>query len=180
MSYLDAGNPATSTFSHNAVPVVDVRSAEYFAPSHRYPSPMSESSPVQQYMQRQHQIAIDPTIFPSGCSCDELSLGYRWPEAHGLVPCWVATPAWNNEWSAGEIRKEECRRLCWSVLGLVAGHISYATAANWTYLDLFMVEPSNVRGLSFLSVKRKAKDVTYSIPYYFLGNRWSHPKLWTR
>jgi len=43
----------------------------------------------------------------------------------------------------GEIRKEECRRLCWSTLGLISGHTSYAAAANWRSLDLFMVEPSN-------------------------------------
>jgi hypothetical protein len=134
MSYLDANNPATSTFLRNTVPVVD-----------RYPCSMSVSSPMQQYMQQQHQ--TEPTVFPSGCSCDELSLGRRWPEAQGLVPLWVATPAWNSEWSVGEIRKEECRRLCWSALGLVSGHTSYAAATNWRNLDLSMAEPSNVRAI---------------------------------
>jgi hypothetical protein len=148
MSYLDANNPTASTFPRNAVPVVDVSAVDYFASPQRYPGSMSASSPIQQqYLQQQQQIAVEPTISPSGCSCDELSLGRRWPEAQGLVPLWVATPAWNNEWSVGEIRKEECRRLCWSALGLVAGHISFATAMNWRVLDLFMVEPSNVRGV---------------------------------
>jgi hypothetical protein len=144
ITYLDADNPAASTFTYNAVPVVEVSSTERVDASHRYPSSMSVSSPIQQYMQQQHEIAIDPTTFPSGCSCDELSLGRRWPEAHGLVPFWVATPAWNNEWSVGEIRKEECRRLCWSALGLVSGHTSFAAAWNWRNPDLFMTEPSNV------------------------------------
>jgi hypothetical protein len=144
LTYLDADNPAVSKFTHNAVPVVEVSSADYLDASHRYPSSMSVSSPIQQYMQQQHEIANDPTTLPSGCSCDELSLGRRWPEAHGLVPFWVATPAWNSEWSEGEIRKEECRRLCWSALGLVSGHTSFAAAWNWRNLDLFMVEPSHV------------------------------------
>jgi len=93
-------------------------------------------------------MVVDPTIRTSTCRCDELSLGRQWPESHTQVPLWVATPMWNREWSEGDIKKEECRRLCWSALMLVSGHTSFANAVNWGHLELFTAEPSNVRAVS--------------------------------
>lgn len=144
ISYLDANNPTASTFIRNAVPVIEVSSEKYVSLPQRYPIPISMPSLTQQYAQQQ-QIAIDPTVRASSCPCERLSLGFQWPEAQTQAPLWVATPMWNREWTEGEIKKEECRRLCWSALMLVSGHSSFAAAVNWSRLDLFMVEPSNVR-----------------------------------
>jgi hypothetical protein len=145
ISYLDADDPTASTFTRNAVPVVEVSSEQYLSPPPPYLSSISMPSLTHQYVQQQQQLAIDPTVRATSCPCDSLSLGFQWPEAQAQVPLWVATPMWNREWSEGEIKKEECRRLCWSALMLVSGHTSFAAAANWRSLDLFMVEPSNVR-----------------------------------
>jgi hypothetical protein len=150
ISYLDANNPTASTFTRNTVPIVEASpEQQYLSPSQPYQSSMSIPLSTQQYVQSQsQQVAVGPTIHASSCPCDSLSLGFQWPEAQAQVPLWVATPMWNREWTEGEIKKEECRRLCWSTLMLVSGHTSFAAAVNWRNLDLFMVEPSNVRAIS--------------------------------
>ncbi|KAI0272685.1 hypothetical protein BC834DRAFT_930033 [Gloeopeniophorella convolvens] len=171
MTHLDAAHPATSKFAPHDVPIVeDVPPAPH--PSTHYasttyyldslPVPLSSQQSSQQYMpqqqQQQHQqqrqpqqrqqqqqqpFSVAPTAQGSGCSCDGVSLGCQWPESQKQVPLWMATPAWNYSWSEGEIKKEECRRLCWSTLMLVSGHTSYIAAANGRLLDLFVLEPSN-------------------------------------
>jgi hypothetical protein len=146
ISYLDANDPAASTFTRNAVPVVEASPEQYVSPPQRSPGSISMPSLTPQYVQQQHQqLAVDPTVRAASCPCDSLSLGFQWPEARTQVPFWVATPMWNREWSEGEIKKEECRRLCWSALMLLSGHTSFSAAVNWRSLDLFMIEPSNVR-----------------------------------
>jgi hypothetical protein len=143
MTDLDANNPNASTFSRNAVLVVEVSSEKYVSTSECHQNSMFVASPTQQCAQEQQSL-IDTTIPESRCPCDKLSLGSQWPEAHKQVPLWASTPMWNREWSEGEIKKEECRRVRWSALMLVSGQTSFADAVNWRILDLFMVEPSNV------------------------------------
>jgi hypothetical protein len=134
---LDANDPAASTFTRNSVPAVDASSEQYFSASQSFTSSMSIPSPTL-------QSAVDTTTSGSRCSCDTFSIGSQWPEAQSQVPGWITTPMWNSEWTEGEIKKEECRRLCWSTLMLVSGHTSYSDAVNWRLQELFMVEPSNV------------------------------------
>jgi hypothetical protein len=65
---------------------------------------------------------------------------------------WKATPAWNDSFSEAEIRKESCRRLCWSAMALAAGHVNYAAvsgASRSTGLDLFVSDPANVAFSTF-------------------------------
>ena len=121
ITYLDANDPAASTFDRHAVPAVEASSEQYFSASQSFTSSMSIPSPTQLSAQPQ-QSAVDTAPSGSRCSCDTLSLGYQWPEARSQVPGWVTTPMWNSEWTEGEIKKEECRRLCWSTLMLVSGH----------------------------------------------------------
>jgi uncharacterized protein YkuJ len=142
MTDLDANNPTASKFSRNAVPVVEVSSENSVFTSESHQNLMSVPSPTHQGSQ-----LTDASIPESGCSCDKLSLGSQWPEAHKQVPFWVSTPMWNQEWSEGEIKKEECRRVCWSALMLVSGQTAFAAAVNWRIQDLFMLEPSNVGAL---------------------------------
>lgn len=138
MTHLDSNNPAASRFASSGMPVTDARPVNYFPATEHNPTALS----TRQYVQQPH-IPAEPTVHTPGCSCDELSLGRHWPEAQRQVPLWVATPTWNREWSEGEIKREEYRRLCWSALMLVSGHTSYAAAANWRHSDFFVMEPSN-------------------------------------
>ncbi|KAF8442969.1 hypothetical protein L210DRAFT_3534542 [Boletus edulis BED1] len=78
-----------------------------------------------------------------GCSCTSRSLGQLWPAASEYTPLWLSSPGWDSTWSEAEIRKETCRRLCWSTLVLVAGHTSYNTSVNRTPSELFILEPAN-------------------------------------
>jgi len=143
MTDLDANNPTASKFAPNAVPVMEVSSEKYVSTSKRHQNSMFVPSPTQQCAQQQQSL-VDATIPESRCPCDKLSLGSQWPEAHKQVPFWVSTPMWNREWSEGEIKREECRRVRWSALMLVSGQTSFADAVNCRVQDLFMVEPSNV------------------------------------
>jgi uncharacterized protein YkuJ len=171
MTDLDGNNPTASTFSRNAVPVVEVSSQNDVAASKFHQNSMSMPSLTQQCAQQQQSL-IETTIPESGCLCDKLSLGSQWPEAHKQVPFWVSTPMWNREWSEGEIKKEECRRVRWSALMLVSGQTSFADAVNWRIQDLFMVESSNVGAI--LNRLRPATHPTCSIPFYFRGSHYSH------
>jgi hypothetical protein len=143
ITHLDADDPTTSTFARQAVPAVDASSDQYFSSSQSFTSSLSIPLHAQIWAQQQ-QSAVDTTTSSSRCSCDALSLGSQWPEAQSQVPGWVTTPMWNPEWTEGEIKKEECRRLCWSTLLLVSGQSSYSDAVNWRPQELFTVEPSNV------------------------------------
>ncbi len=147
LTHLDSDKTAVSRFARDGIPVMDARTMDHFPVAEHNPSSLPTSFLTRQYVQQPH-IAAEPTIHASRCSCDEISLGRNWPEAHSQVPLWVATPAWNREWSEGEIKKEECRRLCWSALMLFSGHTSYVAATNWKHPPTFFVtEPSNVRTL---------------------------------
>lgn len=121
LTLIDAGDPETSVFTRGTVPAV---------PDHERPAsplwPSSEDS-------------------APGCNCASLTLGQHWPATQDHCPMWHATPAWNNSWSEAEIRKESCRRLCWSSITLSAGHTTYASDNNRRGPgNLFMTDPANV------------------------------------
>jgi hypothetical protein len=80
-----------------------------------------------------------------GCSCRALTLGQVSHSSHEHTPLWVATAAWNPDWTYAEIRKEESRRLCWSALQLAAGHTSHAAAFAALPMDYYCIQPANVR-----------------------------------
>lgn len=73
-----------------------------------------------------------------------MTLGVRWSGAYEHTPLWVTTPGWDDSWTEVQIRKELCRRLCWSALSLVSGHTSYVTASKRIPAELFLIEPANV------------------------------------
>ncbi|KAI0044523.1 hypothetical protein FA95DRAFT_1562170 [Auriscalpium vulgare] len=135
LTCLDAGNPQASTYSPRSVP------STISSPS---PPPPAYAPDIRYYSD-----AVPPA-FPAhaeppgaSCSCEALSLGRNWPECHEQAPSWIWSPAWNHEWGEGEVRREECRRLSWSAMMLVAGHSSYSSASSTAGLDMFMIEPSN-------------------------------------
>lgn len=74
-----------------------------------------------------------------------MTLQGHWPSVKKHAPMWGSTAAWNEEWSEVEIRKESCRRLCWSSMIMAAGHVSYTIAHRSQRLELFIGDPANVR-----------------------------------
>jgi hypothetical protein len=163
MTHLDSDNPATPRFARNGMPVMDARPVGYFPPSEHNRSLVPTLLSTRQYVQQPH-MAVQPTGRTFGCACDELSLGRQWPEAHRQVPLWVAAPTWNREWTEGEIRKEECRRLCWSTLMLISGHTSYAAAINIRHSsNFFVMEPSNVRYLATSECSKLTQPLVFDL-----------------
>lgn len=97
-----------------------------------------------------------PTQAKTGtCTCANLNLGRHWDDASKYVPFWAYTPAWNPAWTDAEIRREECRRLCWNTLLVLAGYTSYRAAVGLDIIKMFLLDSSNVR--HFTSVKHTAK-----------------------
>lgn len=125
LTLVDADDPNATHFSRGSVPAVPDRPQQRSA---WLPEPLSVPHPSD----------------TAGCSCSSLTLVEHWPSATEHTPLWAPTPAWNVSWSEGEIRKESCRRLCWSSMILAAGHISYTTANRAHAPDLFIADPANV------------------------------------
>ena len=143
MTALDRGDHRASRFAARAVPAIS-SNVDYSAtaggtwdvrPTH----PHAHLPPN----------AFSPNQSPTGqheCSCVAYTLGNNWSHAQDLTPLWLMTPAWNEEASDAEIRKEECRRLVWSAVMMVAGYTSFTAANNvMPTVDLTLMEPSNVR-----------------------------------
>jgi hypothetical protein len=137
LTLVDADDPSTSVFPRRSVPTVR---SQKFQPSTAQP-------PIR--ILRDTSSAQHPSLTRSNdegnCSCNSMTLGECWPTSREHTPLWGATPAWNEGWSEGEIRKESCRRLCWSSSILAAGHVSYTMAHRSKGLDLFISNPANVR-----------------------------------
>lgn len=133
LTFLDADNPEASVFVRGEVPRVrpEVKSENPLATLHEH----HDSSP---------DSPCETIVSVEGCNCASLSLGHQWASAFEHTPLWLSTPAWDESWTDGEIRKESCRRLCWSTVILAAGHSSYATANKTSGLDLFVTDPANV------------------------------------
>ena len=68
----------------------------------------------------------------------------------GYHPYSQIIPPWNPSWSEAEIRKEECRRLCWVALALVANYTLQCSAFRVEPMRFFLSDPANVSlSLSF-------------------------------
>jgi hypothetical protein len=156
LTCIDSGHPAISVFSPRSVPAVP-SSAEQRTPTRSWSNPEPSSHTSISLIADPSSISgfstptplhPDPggssTSVPQGCVCHSLSLGEYWPRALDHTPLWTATPTWDRNWTEGDIRKESCRRLCWSSMVLAAAHSSYSTANKGMGLDLFISDPANV------------------------------------
>ncbi|CDO75688.1 hypothetical protein BN946_scf184585.g1 [Trametes cinnabarina] len=81
---------------------------------------------------------------PLRCSC----IGYPSSPSSPLVQDHLAqsysfNPPWDLQWPETEIRKEECRRLCWCALTLVSNHTAYCSAFHTEPMELTLADPSN-------------------------------------
>lgn len=82
-------------------------------------------------------------IIPKVCGC----LGHALDEEIQSGFSFSFDPPWDQSWTLEEIRKEECRRICWSALSLVSSHTAQCAAFHEDSLQLELAEPSNVRFL---------------------------------
>ncbi|KAF8073616.1 hypothetical protein FPV67DRAFT_1478620 [Lyophyllum atratum] len=142
LTFVDAGDPNTSIFSPGEVPAV----LEQHRDPSWFPDREVDFNPHLPSAKPKHWRSLNSpreSSADSGCSCRSMTLGAHWPEGNDHTPLWTSTPAWNNSWSEAEIRKESCRRLCWSSTILAAGHASYTTAHRSDALNLFISDPSN-------------------------------------
>lgn len=143
LTFVDADDPNTSIFSPGAVPAVAEQRQDVWHPDQPLQRLPSGGQVSYNPRSAHHHVATG-----DGCSCHTMTLNDHWPEGKDHVPLWALTPAWSATWSEGEIRKESCRRLCWSSMILAAGHASYTTAHRSTHtLNLFISDPANVRTL---------------------------------
>ncbi|KAJ7189857.1 hypothetical protein GGX14DRAFT_484326 [Mycena pura] len=129
LTMVDANDPNTTIFVPGKVPVV--------ASTHQAVHPMRNGQCDYPY-----STAL-PVSTDCGCSCLSLTLKEQWPQTMDHTPLWAQTPAWSASWSEAEIKKESCRRLCWSSMILAAGHSNYSYVNRLRSVDLFIADPAN-------------------------------------
>ena len=92
-------------------------------------------------------VPITHTHGQRGCNCLALSLGHNWPSVHNLAPSWRTTMMWPENLSEADFRREECRRLVWGSVMLIANLYAYAAATPDSALEIgpvFAREPEVV------------------------------------
>ncbi|KZP06293.1 hypothetical protein FIBSPDRAFT_842281 [Athelia psychrophila] len=130
LTTIDASDPNASTFALREVPrVITIRHPH-----------MSDSADLER--------ETSP-VTHEACDCASLTLGRHWAGAREHTPLWMSTPAWDDNWSEGEFKKETCRRLCWSTVSFVTAISSYTTARQAAGLDLYITEPANALFFQF-------------------------------
>lgn len=126
LTLLDADDADTSVFLPRSVPTVPQK-ATWTYDAYQVSSNLSDANPT------------------PNCGCQALTLASNWALTNEYAPLWGHAPGWHATWSVGEIRKESCRRLCWSSMSLAAGHVSYMSACRQRAPELFISNPANVR-----------------------------------
>ncbi|KAK2459632.1 hypothetical protein APHAL10511_008277 [Amanita phalloides] len=152
LTLIDVDEPDTSLFTPRSIPTVYSRLTLPYEVRTNFSS-VSDCSA--------HHTSTIPTP-NTGCGCKAITLKSNWPLIDEYVPLWGLTPTWDMTWSASEIRKESCRRLCWSSMILAAGHVSYISAIRADPIpDLFISNPANYALL--FSGESTARSPTFSL-----------------
>ncbi|OAX40959.1 hypothetical protein K503DRAFT_562213 [Rhizopogon vinicolor AM-OR11-026] len=162
LTFIDLENPHSAKFSRRSVPTI---------------APHTWNTPLQVLYSGDHLLSTSDDSQPryplQGCSCSSMTLGARWSGAYEYTPLWVSAPGWDDSWTEAEVRKELCRRLCWSALSLVSGHTSYITATKRSPAELFLIEPANYAllfpgealGMSTMTSDYSGKDTIWALIY---------------
>ncbi|KAI0829653.1 hypothetical protein BC628DRAFT_1314422 [Trametes gibbosa] len=87
------------------------------------PSPLAAGSLDSSRITPPHQ---DPHA-ERHCDCARLSLVRHWSSVSEFAPAWSTTMMWPTNLSEAEFRKEECRRLVWSSVMMIANMNAYAS-----------------------------------------------------
>ncbi|RPD63893.1 hypothetical protein L227DRAFT_572339 [Lentinus tigrinus ALCF2SS1-6] len=82
-----------------------------------------------------------------GCNCLAISLGTAWPPVHNIAPGFASTIMWPEGMAEADFKREECRRLVWACVMVVANLHAYIAATpdsnNIGHGNLFVREPEN-------------------------------------
>ncbi|KAJ3992978.1 hypothetical protein F5050DRAFT_1578550 [Lentinula boryana] len=60
-----------------------------------------------------------------------------------LVTSWSYPPPWDSSWTPLQVRDEECRRVCWSAVSLIASYNAQCVAFDRKCPNLFLSDCSN-------------------------------------
>ncbi|KAI0338268.1 hypothetical protein BDW22DRAFT_1415626 [Trametopsis cervina] len=95
------------------------------------------------------QVASPPCVYlpptyeaPRRCNCSPLLAANAVSPVEHNYNYQTSRPAWDPA-SPEELRKEECRRICWSALNLVASYTAQCAAFHQEPIELYLTEPSN-------------------------------------
>jgi hypothetical protein len=109
-----------------------------------------------------HIDALDPqtSIFPAGrvaalprtdslntadCTCTSVCLKPTPVESVNASPLQHLMPGWPLEWTAAQVRRDECRRLVWYALQWITCYSAEAGDSGSDHTRLFLTNPFNVR-----------------------------------
>jgi hypothetical protein len=148
LTSLDYDDSLASKSRPCSVPGVHPTSFQGHRGGPRYPLVTGTPSDPAAYLDHCLQLNASKGI-PSGCFCLSFTLGSQSPPSRENTPLWWFTPAWPTSLD-GDVRKESCRRLCWSAIALAAGHTSYSSASRLKSPTLLMANPANVCMVSIL------------------------------
>ncbi|KZT73776.1 hypothetical protein DAEQUDRAFT_661448 [Daedalea quercina L-15889] len=157
LASLDADDPRVTVFASRSAPVV---SSDPQQQRHREPAEFIATQQVPQMPL--------PSNAQAKCWCASYTLWNMSPDAMELAPLWSHTAGWLADWTEGDIRREECRRLVWSSIIMVAGYASYNTATGKLTPELSLMDPSNLAVLFpgeslFPPGARHSKDTVWAL-----------------
>ena len=92
----------------------------------------------------------DGYLRPSRCSCLLYTPAQHPSPMDPLVVTASCDAPWDDNASETNIRKEECRRLCWTALTLVSAYTANCSAFHMEPIELSLAEPSNVRDRTYV------------------------------
>ncbi|OJT14885.1 hypothetical protein TRAPUB_8557 [Trametes pubescens] len=85
---------------------------------------------------------VDGYQRPTQCAC----AGYLFAPTSSAEPKYLSqsySPPWDPQATEEDIRKEECRRLCWCALTLVSAYTAQCSAFHTEPLELTLADPAN-------------------------------------
>ena len=134
LTSVDANDPDVSRFSANSVPVVNVCVGNV--------SPLNKNGNGSRVSQQDRDRKCSCLPFDAPLAPDHFS------------SYWSCPLPWDPAWSTSEVRKEECRRLCWSALNLVASYTSQCALFGREPPEFFLSDPANVCHFSLTNYTR--------------------------
>ena len=129
LAFMDSNELDVSTFTPNTVPIARKRT---------FGNTSKDSAPLSPITHKCSCISFssNSSVMPDQCAS-----------------YWTFTPPCDSLWTPEEADKEECRRLCWSALSLVASYTSRCLTFRKEPTELFMTDPSNVSA-SIISISQ--------------------------
>lgn len=113
-------------------------------------------------------VVYAPDTYRSSKKCTCLTILHS-PVAAQLddhTACFSFTAPWDPSCSDSEIRKEECRRLCWSALALISSYTLQCSAFHQEPQSFALSDPANVRHVLHDTISvTDAATVCFALPW---------------